>query len=292
MKAVRTNMSKNEVATKAESNLALPAHLQRARTASIGNIDQSDLIIPRVKLLQAISPEVTDYEKAKAGEFWHNGADMSLGKMVRVVPIKVTKSLVLWAPRGDDRGILARSDDGIHWDKPNEKFEVKPKGSPKKIVWDTGDDVKSSRLAEFGSSIPEDRDSQPAAALTYNWLFYFIDFPELSHAVVLNTRSSVKPAKQLISKLEMGAVEPFFRIYEMSVVEAKGAEGPYNNYQYTSSGYVEDEGIAKITEGLYEHFKDKTYRANDEADETDSNMAGGGGEPDTEDKAKMRKKFS
>lgn len=284
-------MSKTENAVATQANSALPAHLQRARTASIGNIDSSDLIIPRVKLLQAISPEVTDYEAAKAGEFWHNGADKSLGKVLRVVPIKVTKSLILWAPRGDDRGILARSNDGIHWDKPNETFEVKLKGSPKKQVWNTGADVKSSGLAEFGSSIKEDPDSQPAAALTYNWLFYFIDYPDLSHAVVLNTRSSVKPSKQLISKLEMGSVEPFFRIYEMSVVEAKGAEGPYNNYQYTSAGFVEDPDIAKITEGLYEHFKDKDYRANDEADDVDAGAASGA-EPDTEQKANMRKKFS
>ena len=98
----------------AKTNASMPAHLAQYQKASIGNVDSSDRIIPRIKLIQAISPELQDYPEAKAGQFWHAIAQQNLGPTIYSIPIVIRKSYVLWAPRGDDRGILARAMDGIH----------------------------------------------------------------------------------------------------------------------------------------------------------------------------------
>lgn len=266
-------MSKNEVAVAEKA--ALPAHLQQGKTARLGNIDQSDLIIPRVKLMQAISPEVEEFEAAKSGEFWHTLAGESMGSELRFIPIVIRKSYTLWAPRGDDRGVLARAPDGVHWDKIDE-FEVKPKGSPRKVTWKTAATVAESGLAKFGSSIPDDENSPPAAALTYNLLLYFPDHPELSPAVVINTRSSVRPCKALISKIEMRPVDHFAQVFIMKVTKENGQEGPYNNYKYVADGYA-DEETYQITKGLYEKFGQADWRASEEDDDTDGGSGGGGG---------------
>ena len=267
-----------------EGNSALPAHLQsKTKTSRVGNIDQTDLIIPRVKLLQAISPEIAESNLpgAKAGQFWHTIAAEPLGEVLKGVPIVVRKSIVLWSPRNDDRGVLARSSDGVHWDKgyENMEFTIKPKGAPQPIKLFTGENVKASGLNEFGSSVPGDPQSAPAAALTYNMMWYFPEFKSYSPAIIINTRSGVKPAKMLLSNLEQNPVDHFNRVFLIKSVDMVGAEGPFKGYAYQADGYA-DEATCKITADLYEQFKDADWKANEEEDEIadTSGTSGAGGE--------------
>src|SRR5262245_19171112 len=193
----------------------VPAHLQQYQKGRIGNIDSTDRIIPRIKLLQAISPELQDYGGAKAGMFWHTVMQESLGPTFLGIPILIRKSYVLWSPRNDDRGILARAMDGVHWDVPNAEFTVKPKGAPQPITYNTKESVQDSGLDQFGSSIPGDPNSPPAASLTYNMMFYLPEMPELSPSVIINTRSSVKPMQQLLSRIDAKPVAHYVQMYEV-----------------------------------------------------------------------------
>lgn len=272
----------NAVVPKADN--ALPAHLQGvAKTAKIGNVDSTDLIIPRVKLLQAISPELDAFNDAKKGGFWHTIANEMIGDgSIRAIPIFVRKSFVLWSPRGDDRGILARSNDGKTWDKPaGTEFTVKPKGSPHPVTYKLGEFVNERvndlpALSEFGSSIPGDPNSPPAAALTYQIIWYFCDYPHLSPAIIINTRSSVKPAKDLLSKIEMRPVDHYYGAYSIGVTKETGDEGDFYNYSYKMDGYAtEEEGVR--TKQMFEHFKASDWRANDEGAEDADKGNGGGG---------------
>ena len=254
-----------------------PAFLSKGKQSSLGNIDQSDLIVPRVKLLQAISPELDEYDHAVKRQFWHTIAAELMGDSILGIPLIVRKSYVLWAPRNDDRGILARSTDGKKWDPgfENLEFEVKPKGSAHAVKYETKGSVAESGLAQFGSSIPGDAQSAPAASLTYNMLWYFPEHPELSPAVIINTRSAVKPAKGLISKIEMRPVDHFAQQFRIGITDEKGDEGPYYGYSYTAAGYVESEEQYNEMKALYERFKEESWRANEEDEEAAS--AGGGG---------------
>lgn len=248
---------------------SLPAHLQKGKQASFGNIDQNDLIIPRVKLLQSTSDEVQTFAErgAKIGQFWHTLAEQPLGDKLRIVPLILKKELVLWAPRGDDRGILARSSDLRNWDPgfANLEFEVKIKGQPKPVKYYTKGNVAESGLAEFGSLIPGDNSSRPAASLTYRMMFYFPDFVDLSPAIIINTRSSIKAAKGLISKIELKPVDHYGQMYVMATTDEKGDEGPYKGYSYTSDGYA-DEPVYEAAKAMYERFKDADWKASEEGD--------------------------
>lgn len=269
---------KKEVVVKSDSSL--PAHLQGGKKASVGNVDSTDLIIPRVKLLQAISPEVEEeLEGAKAGNFWHTIAAQSLGNKLRAIPIIIRKSYVLWSPRGDERGILARANDGLNWDLAGAEFTVKPKNSPHDIKYLLGKTVHEKTgggpaLSEFGSSIPGDPKSPPAAALTYQILWFFPDFADLSPAIIINTRSSVKPAQNLISKIDLRPVDHYGQMYEIGITKEQGAEGPFYNYNYRSDGYASEEEFA-LTKMMFEKFSTEEWRANEETGDTDISGAGG-----------------
>lgn len=257
---------------------AIPAHLQGGKTAKIGNLDSTDQIIPRVKLLQAISPEVTEFDTAKAGEFWHTTASESLGKTLAAIPIIIRKSYVLWAPRNDDRGILARANDGLNWDNAGMEFTVKPKGSPHDVKYKLGHTVHDKTgpgpaLSEFGSSIPGDSNSPPAAALTYQMLWFFPEFKEFSPAIIINTRSSVKPAKGLISKIDMRPVDHYGQKYSIGITQEKGDEGPYFNYSYTADGFADEDDYI-VCKQLFERFSTTEWRANDESEDPDKGAGG------------------
>lgn len=255
------------------SGASMPDFLKTGKTEQVGNINSTDKIIPRIKLLQAISPEVTDFDDAKAGEFFHTIAGHTIGKSIRAVPLLIRKTYALWTPRNDDRGLLARSSDGIHWDDWQEadgspkQFKVKPKGSPHEVTYTLARTVAESGLDQFGTSIPGDNNSAPAAALTYQMLWYFLDHPDLSPAIIINTRSSVKKAKLLISKIEGRPVNHYGQVFNIGIKQEKGDEGPFYNYDYSADGYLQDADLYKELEGLYQTLKTESWRPNDEGDE-------------------------
>lgn len=268
-------MSKNEVATK--NTGSMPAFLaDKQKQASLGNIDKTDLIIPRVKLLQSTSPELDEMDDLKRGNFYHTIAGEQIGDRIIGIPIYFRKSLVLWSPRGDDRGILARSSDCIHWDEgfANQEFSVRPKGATSDVVYKTGNNVAESGLAEFGSSMPGDPNSKPAASLTYNMLWYFPELPDMSPVVIINTRSAVKPAKALISKLEMSPHDHFAHLIEISVKKEMNNDGDeFFNYAYRAAGFVPDEETYNKAKELYKTFSESDWRANDDGEEVDKDEA-------------------
>lgn len=252
--------------TKAQGD-QVPDYLRGFQKGSIGNVDSSDRIIPRIKLVQAISPEVTDFpEFAKPGQFWHAIAQGNLGPSFEAIPIVIRKSYILWAPRSDDRGILARAMDAIHWEPADAAFTVKPKGSPNNVTYKTAKTVAESKLDQFGTSIPGDPNSPPAASLTYNMMWWLPKYPELSPSVIINTRSSIKPMQQLLSRIDAKPVPHFCQKYTIGSVQQKGAEGPFFNFTYTGNGFASAEEV-KITNELFEQFSKLGWLASDETED-------------------------
>ena len=97
-----------------------PAFMQE----QFGGLDPAEVEMPRLKLLQASSPELTKFNEAKQGEFWHRLIDASFGSTVRICPIYIDKRFILWRPREAGGGILARADDGKHWAPHDAEFTV------------------------------------------------------------------------------------------------------------------------------------------------------------------------
>lgn len=269
-----------------QTNNALPAHLQQGKKASFGNVDQNDLIIPRIKLLQATSPEVVDFADrgAVVGQFWHTLAEQPLGTKLNFIPLVLKKELVLWAPRGDDRGVLARSSNLKDWDAgfANLEFEVNIKNAGK-VRYYTRDNVAESGLAEFGSYIPNNPDSRPAASLTYRMMFLFPDFMDLSPAIVINTRGAVRAAKGLISKIEMKPVDHYGQLYSMTSRDEPSDEGSYKAFVYSSEGYA-DEGLYNKAKDMYNRFVDVDWKTNEANDEEGGSGGKGNNAPSTSDK--------
>lgn len=248
----------------------IPDHIRQyqGQKARIGNVDATDLVIPRVMLIQALSPELTEFDAAKPGQFWHSVAHQNMGTELLAIPIVTRKTYILWAPRGDDRGILARAMDGKHWDQPHTEFTVNPPGNPGSVTYKLGKTVHDNGLDLFGSSIPGNPRSKPAASKTWTTLWYFPEFPELSPSVIINTRSSVKPMETLLTRIDSKTVPHYAQMYTIGVKQDKGPLGPYFNYTYAGAGYPDAE-TCKITEGLFHRFDTAEWKPADESVDVD-----------------------
>lgn len=252
---------------------ALPAHLQgKPKVEGWGDIDPRQRMLPRIKLLQATSPECADYPgEARSGEFWHTTLTMSLGSEILGVPIMRRQSYVLWTPRGvpgQEGGILARARDGIHWDPPDGVFNIRHPNNPKTYTWKTAPTVRGSGLDQFGTSMPEDPKSKPAATLTFEVLWYLPEFATL--ALTLNSRGSVQAARNLFAMVDGKPASAFDQKYRICAQRKDGPAGSsYFGWIYRGDGYC-DEKLSAVTEPLYRQWKDMAFATEDESEEDEA----------------------
>lgn len=230
-----------------------------------GYIPPGQTILPRVKLLQATSPECADYPgEAKAGEFWHTTMMQSLGSELLGVPLKIRTTYVLWAPKspGEDRGVLARAvqPPSYPWDPPNTEFRVKFPMNPKTYVWNTKRNVAESGLDKFGSSRPDDPNSHPAATLTFEILWYLPEQDQL--IVTLTSRDGVTPTRQLINWIKAKAPKAahYFQLYRIIGLRKPGPSGEsFFGYKFQGEGYITDPELAKQTKAIFDQWKDLVF---------------------------------
>jgi hypothetical protein len=180
----------------------LPANTDNS---GITNLDKDDFKTPRIVLLQGLSPELQSFPGvALANNFWHTGMNISLGEGFKFVPLKASKRVIVFRPRWDQGGgMLAMSLDAKTWQMGgNTKHTVKySKDSKETVVWDTGKDVLSSRLTEWGTSHPDNDRSAPAATTIYEYLIYLPERPDLGPCVMSVSKTGLPYGKNLNTSL-------------------------------------------------------------------------------------------
>ena len=239
----------------------VPDWMRKASTgASFGNIDASDLKPPRLKLLAGQSPEVTDGTPgATPGNFWLTIHNLNLGREITVTPILLRKSYQMWAPRGpgvEQKGPLATASDGIHWDEPNQVFEVRFPGNPKTYKWNIKKTVVETGMHKWGSSQDDNPKSKPAATLTYDILF-LIDIPggKKTLCVFSASRTGIQPTQNFISTTRAMGVDQFYQRYRIVTQKKTGPTGdPYFTFEYQFIGTIQDEKEGEAMRALYEQY--------------------------------------
>lgn len=255
---------KNEVATRpanalsAETMASVPAHMRQDVNLGKENIRPEDLEIPRLKLMQGLSPELELYNELRPGMFFHTSSETIFDEAVRVVPVWMDVQYILWRPRDDGGGILARAADGVHWSPSQGEFEVKldKKDGGAKVTWKLAKTVEQSGLANWGTMNPADPDSPPAATKMYNYVFAFPDYPDLMPAVLSFQRSSLKVGRQFNTKIRSVPVPPFGTVWNLSSVsDANSANQSFHNLSLSRAGLVDQDLFGDKAVEMYEFYK-------------------------------------
>jgi hypothetical protein len=237
----------------------LPAfvHKQVGPGGDVGAVE-----IPRLKLLQAESSELAEFDTAKEGEFWHSVTDIRIGSTVRICPVYIDMRYILWRPREAGGGILARADDGKHWTPADTEFTVKLKNGHE-VTWRTARTVAASRLDKRGSYDPSDSNSPPAATRMYSIVCSFPDRQDLPPAVVILQRRALKAATKLIGNLKVLRAPSFGVILEMASVKDKSPFGEFYNYAFAIAEPVQDRAFYEENFTQYRFFIEQGLKVKD-----------------------------
>jgi len=252
------------------------------------NISKDDIEIPRLKLMQGLSPELQEFDGLKAGYFFHPAAEFIFDKPFRAVPVFMDKRYILWRPRDAGGGILARADDGIHWSPAQGKFTVQldKKDGGDTVTWSLARTVQESGLNVWGTLNPNDPNSPPAATEMYNYLLAFPDEPDLMPAVLSFQRSSIKIGRRFNTKLKTVRAPIFGTIWEFRAVEDSNNRGQsFFNIDVRSAGLISEDGLYQQYRSMYETFSARGLAIKDieglqSEDDAAGEAAGGPGEED------------
>lgn len=233
----------------------MPSFMANKVGAGLEGIGAGDVETPRFQILDAISSQVTE-GLGQPGQFWHTILEEAISGPIRAVPLFVTKSYMLWRPRTDGGGILARADDGVNWSPGKGVFEVFiDKQKKQKRIWKMAPTVAESKLAEWGTYDDEDEKSQPAATAMYNVAFCFPDLSGWSPSVLTFQRGRIKVGRNFLGKLKLSTAPIFGRYFTITAFDDENARGEnYKNYRLEASGLVQNEEEFKGYEALHDMF--------------------------------------
>ncbi len=181
-------------------------------------LDAGDLVMPRIKIVQAQSSEAAD-DYAKPGDIWNTLTSENYGTELRFIPLVPFKQRVLLVrperrpqidaalksaklpplPEGD--GLACRSFD-MHMGA----------GAP-------GIACDACPLSQWGEA-----NTPPLCSETYN----VAAMTELGDLIVLSfSKSSARVGKQLFSMMRLQRTAPYAKVALMTTRSEKGAKGTY-----------------------------------------------------------------
>lgn len=255
------------------------------------NIGSEDMDMPRLKLMQGLSPELDAYDFLRPGSFFHTanevgfGGDEKSGGIV-AVPIFTDTRFILWRPRDDGGGILARADDAVHWSPPNAEFKVRldKKDGGHEVTWRTAQTVRQSGLANWGTMNPNDPSSPPAATRMLNVVFAFPEHPELLPAVVTFQRASIGQGRKFFTKLKTTRIPPYATVFRLTSFKDSNSKGDqFFNIGFQGIGRINDENLFNQYKAMHAGLTEAGLRVRDIESMQDEYPTGGGDADDGKD---------
>ena len=215
---------------------------QNQRKGFEEEISKEDLIIPRAKLLQALSPEVVEDAK----QFQPGLIINSLTKEVlpvEFVPVFKFTNWIRFNPRNSK--------------DPN--FD--PLYGAGDIIWRSKDplDPRVQEESQFGAN--------GEAPLATKFINFFCYFPGVNMPLILSfSKTSLKAGRRLLSLAQFSGKDMFATKYKLASKQEIGEAGPYFVLNVDPAGAASEEEYAAGAL-LWEQFHTKPVQVHEEAPE-------------------------
>lgn len=223
------------------------------------NIEKSDLLLPRLKLLQAMSPEVNDLNQ-KPGTMFIGLSNKNYGEKIVVIPVLHFRSRIKWNPKDDGGGIDCSAPDGK---------------TPRETKY-----AANCAACQYPNWRPEEKkkkDQQPQCTLYDNFLCLVDGATE--PVIIPFERSKAKVAKKWYSVGGLKGGDMFDWQYEITVVKEKNADDEqFFNYSVRDIGKPTPDPRKQLCLNIWNSLVGKTIsEVNTEKDEPATAPAGAGG---------------
>lgn len=193
----------------------VPDHL-KGKTSGAGrgseNVGTEDLVIPRLEVLQDLSPMCTkddpEYNKnAEAGGLTNSVTSQLYGKEVFVVPVHYSKQWLVWKDRKKGGGFFGA------YPNPEE----------------AGDRVEQ----EGGKAQGVESIDTP----THLCLLVNRDTGGVDEVIISMPRTKAKISRQWNSMVKMAGGDRFARVYRITTQREENAKGKFFNFAVAQSGF-------------------------------------------------------
>lgn len=248
--AAKTNAGK-ALATKPAGGRAIAQH------SSVGgrgfeNIDRKDVLMPRIKLLQQLSPEVTG--GMKAGTMLVGLSNKNLGTKVVITPILHFRSRIKWIPKDEGGGIECSS--------PNAK----------KPLSDTiCADCSSCPEKDWNEKAKTPKEKAPKCTIYENFIVLVGDSKE--PVLLPMERTKLAPARKFFSMGALKNCDMWNWKYELSVIqEENDKKQPYFNYVVTDLCKATSAEVRANGEQLWSSLHEKTITSDLENPDIDNGV--------------------
>ena len=221
---------KKEVAKQEEKSKEVAAPQAEQRGID-GSVSQGDYILPRIELLQALSPAVGSGQGIP-GQLVSNITKEDLGKPT-LIPIQVKKSFICWRPREAGGGIEYRTDDP---NDPRVQEDIKWNG-----------------------------DQKPKCTQYLNFLCLQAD--SLEPIVVSFCKTSYQAGKKFLTLCRGSKGDIWVTKYELSAVQKTNNYGTFYVLEINPVGPTTDTEM-QTAEALYHQFHQANVQFDSEGDTT------------------------
>ena len=277
-------MAKKEVAKTKPTSAPV---VGRSKYAGKGQeeIGQDEILMPRLKVGQAMSPEVKDH-LVNEGDLFNSVTGEIICKRGETIPVIVvgkSREYILWDDRkGDNRGMLARASKVIDkdgtprykWNLPNTVFEVKVDGK-QKVKYKTGTFIDQDKLHEWGTQLPGNEDSPPAANEHQN---YILALPSRNFELIAlsMSRTAIGAARKLNTAIKLAAntCAMFEMEFDLSSFEDNRGDNKFANFQIAPGWKRVPEDVADHMNEIYESLKSKTIVVDQSQDDASDHKGG------------------
>ena len=236
-------MAKNQVAVKEEFELVtneVPDFMKQGNRGA-ENVGTDDMIIPRIELIQALSPvrkksDPAYIEGAEEGMLYNNVTRALYGTEVTVVPVYYTKQFLVWKDRKAGGG----GSNGFRG-----AFASK--------------ELADRAIAELAEEALEVSDTAQHFVLVRNG-------DDWQEAVISMAKSKVKVSKRWNSLMRLSNTDSFSRAYKLSATtETNARNESYFNFNVAALGFVNKE-LYERAEKLYETIRSGGVKVSNDYD--------------------------
>lgn len=203
---------KDEVAVAAVQD-QMPAYIKQGQGRGNENIQSEDLQLPRIDVLQALSPQVNkkkvdDYiDGAEVGMLFNTLTRELYPQGVHVTPVSFVKRYLVWVDRKiDNEGGLRGVFDSEH-------------------------------EAETFVQEQDDEDKLEVVATAE----HLVLLDDGSEAIISMAKSKMKVSRKFNSLVRLNGGDRFSRRYRVTTVDDKGPKGEFQNIQLSNAGFPSEQ---------------------------------------------------
>lgn len=246
-----TKAEKNAVAAAASTAVAfatdVPEWMKKGSKGS-ENVEFTDLILPRLSQVQALSPQIKKSDAAfipgiEQGQLFNSVTGEIYGAEVTFIPVMFKKVWLIFKERKQGGGFFGSFDTEVEAQKAVEAIE----------------DNKYLEVIESHEHIGVVLNSKG----------------EREQVVFSCTKSKISVSRKLNTLVTMAGVDRFAKAYQITSVDASNAQGEdYFNVGIKALGFVSQDVYAEL-DALYERIKDVKVGA----DYSDEKAGDKGGKP-------------